>query len=174
MTLWLTGLPAAGKSTLADALAEVLSAEGRVAAIVDGDVLRAQHDCDLGFSRDDRAEQARRATVVALEHVAAGRVAVVALVSPYRSDRARAREAHDALGIGFAEVHVATPLSECEARDPKGLYRRARCGELTHLTGIDDPYEPPRDPDVRVTTLEGPPPELARIVLERVLSRVSG
>jgi len=115
---------------------------------LDGDQLRSGLSSDLGLSRDDRAEQARRAAHVARLISRSGIVAIVALVSPYAEDRKRARETHD--GLEFLEVWVDTPLSVCEQRDPKGLFRRARSGELSGLTGIDSPYELPTAPDVTV------------------------
>jgi adenylyl-sulfate kinase len=149
-TVWFTGLPASGKSTIAAAVEARLLAEGHGAYVLDGDNLRHGLNGDLGFSADDRAENVRRTAEVAALLADAGVLVLVALVSPYRADRAAARAVHDRLGLPFLEVHVATSLEECERRDPKGLYARARAGELQHLTGVDDPYEPPLDPDVVV------------------------
>ena len=150
-TIWMTGLPASGKSTVAAAVEARLVGEGRPAYVLDGDNLRHGLNGDLGFSADDRAENVRRTAEVAALLADAGVVVVVALVSPYRADRAAARAVHERLELPFLEVHVATSLEECERRDPKGLYARARAGELTHLTGVDDPYEPPGAPEVTVT-----------------------
>jgi bifunctional enzyme CysN/CysC len=147
-TVWITGLPGSGKTTLADAVRRELSGDGRPTCVLDGDQLRSGLSSDLGLSRDDRAEQARRAAHVARLISRSGIVAIVALVSPYAEDRKRARETHD--GLEFLEVWVDTPLSVCEQRDPKGLFRRARSGELSGLTGIDSPYELPTAPDVTV------------------------
>jgi bifunctional enzyme CysN/CysC len=149
-TVWFTGLPASGKSTIAAELEARLLAAGRSAYVLDGDNLRHGLNGDLGFSAADRAENVRRTAEVSALLADAGVVVLVALVSPYRADRAAARAAHDRRGLPFLEVHVATSLQECERRDPKGLYARARAGELSGLTGIDDPYEPPADPDVAV------------------------
>ena len=150
-TVWMTGLPASGKSTVAAAVEARLVGEGRPAYVLDGDNLRHGLNGDLGFSADDRAENVRRTAEVAALLADAGVVVLVALVSPYRADRAAARAVHERLELPFLEVHVATSLEECERRDPKGLYARARAGELTHLTGVDDPYEPPESPEVTVT-----------------------
>src|SRR3954466_756077 len=149
-TFWLTGLPASGKSTLAAALEAQLLRRGRAAYVLDGDNLRHGLNGDLGFSADDRAENVRRTGEVAALLADAGVVVLVALVSPYRADRAAAREIHAQRGLPFLEVHVATSLEECERRDPKGLYARARAGEITGLTGVDDPYEPPEAPELVV------------------------
>lgn len=150
--VWLTGRPAAGKSTLAAALEERLLRERIVAAIVDGDALRSGLSRDLGFSDADRRENVRRAAELALALAQAGVVAIVALISPFREDReaaaARARER----GVRFAEVFVNAPLAVCEQRDPKGLYRKARAGQVRAFTGIDSPYEPPSRPELELRT----------------------
>jgi bifunctional enzyme CysN/CysC len=149
-TVWFTGLPASGKSTIAAGVEAALLDRGRSAYVLDGDNLRHGLNGDLGFSAEDRTENVRRTAEVSALLADAGVVVLVALVSPYRADRAAARTAHDRRGLPFLEVHVATTLAECEARDPKGLYARARAGELQGLTGVDDPYEPPDAPDVVV------------------------
>src|SRR5918997_6394124 len=142
-TLWFTGLPASGKSTIAAGVEAELLAQRRSAYVLDGDNLRHGLNGDLGFSAADRAENVRRTAEVSALLADAGVVVLVALVSPYRADRAAARAVHQRLELPFLEVHVATSLDECERRDPKGLYARARSGELKGLTGVDDPYEPP-------------------------------
>ncbi len=147
-TVWLTGLPASGKSTLAGELECALVARGRPAFRLDGDELRRGICRDLGFARADRDENVRRAALIAQWFAEAGVVALVALVSPHAEARARARALHEAAGICFLEVHVDTPLEVCEQRDPKGLYRQARAGTLRGFTGIDDPYEPPVQPEL--------------------------
>src|ERR671915_76584 len=149
-TVWFTGLPSSGKSTIAAAVEARALAEGRSAYVLDGDNLRHGLNGDLGFSADDRAENVRRTAEVAALLADAGVLVLVALVSPYRADREAARAIHERNGLPFLEAHVATSLEECERRDPKGLYARARAGELSHLTGVDDPYEPPLAPDVVV------------------------
>jgi adenylyl-sulfate kinase len=147
-TVWLTGLPASGKSTLAARLESALVRAGRLAYRLDGDNLRHGLNGDLGFDHASRDENVRRAGEVARLMADAGVIAIVSLISPYEDARARARAIHDEAGLPFVEVWVSTPVEECERRDPKGLYARARRGELTGMTGVDDPYEPPRSPDL--------------------------
>jgi bifunctional enzyme CysN/CysC len=164
-TIWMTGLPASGKSTIARKLEEQLVLAGRPAYRLDGDNLRHGLNADLGFDHADRTENVRRAAHVARLFADAGVLAIVSLISPYASDRALAREIHVASQLPFLEVFVDTPLEECERRDPKGLYAKARCGELKLMTGVDDPYEPPVNPDVVVRTLEDDTPgAVARII----------
>lgn len=162
--VWITGLPAAGKSTLADWLCERLRASGGSAVHLDGDELRAGVNNDLGFSDADRGEAARRTAAVAALLGGQGTTAVVSMVSPVRDHRLRARETVEASGLRWVEVHVDTSRATCVARDPKGLYARAAAGELTGLTGWDGPYDPPRPGEaVRV---DGADPEPGRAVLE--------
>ena len=149
-TVWFTGLSGSGKSTIANAVGEALLAQGRGAYVLDGDNLRLGLNADLGFSAPDRAENVRRVGHVARLMADAGLVVLVPVISPYRADRDEVRAIHAAAGVPFHEVFVDTPLDVCEQRDPKGLYARARAGQLTGLTGIDDPYEPPADPELRV------------------------
>jgi adenylyl-sulfate kinase len=163
-TVWMTGLPASGKSTIAAGVEASLLGAGRSAYVLDGDNLRHGLNGDLGFSADDRAENVRRTAEVSALLADAGVVVLVALVSPYIADRAAARAAHDRRGLPFLEVWVATSLEECERRDPKGLYARARSGELKHLTGVDDPYEPPESPDVVVRGDEPVEDAVARVL----------
>jgi bifunctional enzyme CysN/CysC len=150
-TVWFTGLSGSGKSTVADAVATELVARGRASYVLDGDNVRHGLNGDLGFSAADRAENVRRIGEVARLMADAGLVVLAPVVSPYRADRDRVRAAHDAAGLRFVEVFVDTPLATCEARDPKGLYAKARAGELTGMTGIDDPYEPPAAPDLTLS-----------------------
>ena len=133
---------------MAAACERLLVAEGRPAYLLDGDNLRHGLNGDLGFSAGDRDENVRRVAEVARLFADAGVVALVPLISPYRAARARARALHEAAGVSFLEVFVDTPLEVCEERDPKGLYAKARAGELTGMTGIDDPYEAPESPDL--------------------------
>ena len=149
-TVWFTGLPASGKSTIAAALEERLLAAGRSAYLLDGDNLRHGLNGDLGFGPEARAENVRRVAHVARLFADAGVVAVVSLVSPYAADRRSARALHEDDGLAFLEVFVNTPLQECERRDPKGLYARARRGELSGFTGVDDPYQAPEHPEVEL------------------------
>lgn len=142
-TVWLTGLSGSGKSSVAAELERKLIAAGRPAYRLDGDDLRHGINSDLGFAAEDRAENVRRVGEVARLFADAGVIAVVSLISPYRADRTRARERHRESGLPFVEVFVDTPLETCESRDPKGMYAKARAGELTGFTGVDAPYEPP-------------------------------
>jgi len=150
MTVWFTGLSGSGKSTVANEVAAVLHDAGRPAYLLDGDNVRHGLNADLGFSAADRAENVRRIGEVARLMADAGLVVLVPVISPYRADRDRARAIHDAAGLRFVEIFVDTPLDLCEQRDPKGLYAKARAGELTGMTGIDDPYEAPLRPELRL------------------------
>jgi adenylyl-sulfate kinase len=163
-TVWFTGLPSSGKSTIAAAVQDELLAEGRFAYVLDGDNLRHGLCGDLGFSLDDRAENVRRAAHAARLLADAGAVTLVSLVSPYAADRELARELHEADDIPFLEVYVATPLDVCESRDPKGLYARARAGELSGFTGVDDPYEAPEAPDLVLCPDQGVAAGAAQVV----------
>jgi len=164
-TVWLTGLSGSGKSTVAVSLERLLVAAGRPAYRLDGDNLRHGLNADLGFTAADRDENVRRAGEVARILADAGVVAIVPLISPYRAGRDRARAAHDADGVPFVEVFVDTPIEECERRDPKGLYAKARAGEITGFTGVDDPYEAPESPELVLTPADGDPDAQARAVL---------
>ena len=147
-TIWLTGLSGSGKSTIAHRVEELLIDAGNATYVLDGDNIRHELNADLGFSAADRAENVRRVGEVARLMADAGLVVVAALISPYAADRDAVRAAHDAAGVAFYEVHVATALEVSEARDPKGLYAKARAGEIEGFTGVDDPYEAPTDPDL--------------------------
>jgi adenylyl-sulfate kinase len=149
-TIWFTGLPASGKSTIAAAVEARLLRDGRPAYRLDGDNLRHGVCGDLGFTAEDRDRNVRRTAEVARLFADAGVVALVSVVSPYAEARLAARDLHEHDGLRFVEVYVNTPLDECVRRDPKGLYARARAGDLQGFTGVDDPYEPPRDPDVEL------------------------
>ncbi|CAN5169375.1 N/A [soil metagenome] len=164
-TVWFTGLSGSGKSTVAAAAERMLLERGRSAYVLDGDNLRFGLNGDLGFSAGDRSENVRRVGEVARLFADAGVVALVPLISPYRADRDRARSAHSAAGLPFVEVFVDTPLAICEGRDPKGLYARARAGEITGFTGIDDPYEPPAAPELILSPADGAPDVQATRVL---------
>jgi adenylyl-sulfate kinase len=150
-TIWFTGLPGAGKSTIAAAVEERLLGEGRSAYRLDGDNLRHGICADLGFSQCDREKNVQRVGEVARLFADAGMVALVALVSPYAACRGKVRELHEQEGLVFLEVFVNTPTIECARRDPKGLYARAQMGDLVGLTGVDAPYERPGEPDVELT-----------------------
>ncbi len=165
-TVWFTGLSGSGKSTVAVEVERLLLASGRAAYLLDGDNLRHGLNGDLGFSEADRHENVRRAGEVARLFADAGVVALVPLISPYRSGREGARSIHEAAGLRFVEVFVDTPIEVCERRDPKGLYAKARAGELRGFTGIDDPYEPPSSPELVLTPADGDPVAQAQRVLD--------
>ena len=152
LCLWLTGLPGAGKSTIASILDERLVAAGKHTYVLDGDSVRNGLNSDLGYSEADRIENIRRVAEVARLLVDAGLIVLVALISPYRAQREAARSRFDS--GEFLEVFVDAPLDECERRDPKGMYARARRGELANFTGIDSPYEAPMIPDVHLDTVD--------------------
>lgn len=171
--VWLTGLSAAGKSTLARAAERRLYDRGIPVTVVDGDLLRSTLNTDLGFSDADRAESVRRAAAVAGILAESGQIVLVSLISPFVSDRAAAR---DASRHPFYEVYVNASLATCEQRDPKGLYRKARSGELPSFTGIDSPYEPPATPDLEIRTdavsVEEAVSTLASFIDDRTRKRV--
>jgi bifunctional enzyme CysN/CysC len=164
-TVWFTGLSGSGKSTIAALCEQRLLDTGRPAYLLDGDNLRHGLNGDLGFSAEDRSENIRRVGEVARLFADAGVVALVPVISPYRADRDQARAAHEQAGLPFLEVFVDTPIDVCESRDPKGLYAKARAGEIKGFTGIDDPYEAPNAPDLRITPDDGTAAELASRVL---------
>ncbi len=151
-TVWFTGLSGSGKSTVASAVEKRLTEEGRPAYRLDGDNLRIGLNADLGFSRAGREENVRRAAEVAGLFADAGLVAIVALISPYRTGRDLARRIHRQGELPFVEVYMATSVDVCAVRDPKGLYARAEAGEIGSFTGVDDPYEPPDRPELTVET----------------------
>lgn len=151
-TLWLTGLSGAGKSTVAEGLAARLEAEGRRVQILDGDELRTNLSAGLGFSREDRITHVTRVGFVAELLARHGVIALVPVIAPYRQAREGVRAHHEAHGTPYHEVYVATSLYECQRRDVKGLYAKAAAGELTGMTGMDDPYEPPTDPELTIDT----------------------
>lgn len=167
-TVWFTGLSGSGKSTIADLVAASLVADGIACYVLDGDNLRHGLNADLGFSAKDRAENVRRVGEVCRLLADAGVVALAPLISPYRSDRDRVRTLHEADGLTFVEVFVDVPLAVCEERDPKGLYARARAGEVRDMTGVDAPYEAPVSPDVRISPDMGDAPALAAMVADHL------
>ncbi|NBP50509.1 MAG: adenylyl-sulfate kinase [Actinobacteria bacterium] len=147
-TVWLTGLSGSGKSTIGHALDASLTADGVPATVLDADNLRHGLNADLGFSDGDRRENVRRTAEVARLFAEAGTVAIVPIISPFADGRDAARSIHARDGLEFWEVWVSTPLEECERRDTKGLYAKARSGELRGLSGLDAPYEAPAGPDL--------------------------
>ena len=163
--MWLTGLSGSGKSTIAVALEQLLVAAGRPAYLLDGDNLRHGLNGDLGFDRASREENVRRVGHVARLFADAGLIAVAPLISPYVAGRAAVRSVHADAGLPFFEVYVRTSIDVCEQRDPKGLYARARAGELVGFTGVDDPYEEPVAPDLLIDGAAVTPAEGAELVM---------
>ena len=169
-TVWFTGLSGSGKSTIATEVERLLVGRGQPTDLLDGDNLRHGLNGDLGFSEADRHENVRRVGEVARLFADAGVVALVPVISPYRAGRDRVRAIHGDAGLRFVEVFVDTPLEECERRDPKGLYKLARAGKLTGFTGIDDPYEPPLDPELTLRPSDGDAATLAARVVDALTS----
>ncbi len=155
-TIWLTGLPSSGKSTVGFSLEHALMQQGRMAYVLDGDNIRHGLNKNLGFSAQDRTENIRRIGEVAKLFADAGVITITSFVSPYRADRDLVRKLHDEAkpAMPFIEVFVDTPVAVCEQRDPKGLYKKARAGEIKNFTGVDDPYEPPVKPELVLKTAE--------------------
>ena len=170
-TVWFTGLSGSGKSTIASLVAAALTQRGVLTYTLDGDNLRHGLNGDLGFSAEARTENVRRVAEVARLFADAGVVALVPLISPYRAGREHARALHEAAGLVFVEVFVDAPLDVCEARDPKGLYAKARAGEITGFTGGDDPYEPPASPELVIAAADTEPKDGAAMVVELIETR---
>jgi adenylylsulfate kinase len=166
--LWLTGLSGSGKSTVARLAEKKLVERGVLAYVLDGDNVRHGLNADLGFGDEDRTENIRRIAEVAKLMADAGVVVLTAFISPFRADRARARSI--AIEGTFFEVHVATPLEECERRDPKGLYKKARAGEIADFTGLTSPYEAPESPEL-VIGADGASPEACAAQLIELLEQ---
>ncbi|HYQ36351.1 MAG TPA: adenylyl-sulfate kinase, partial [Mycobacterium sp.] len=150
-TVWLTGLSGSGKSSVAMLVEQKLLEKGVPTYVLDGDNLRHGLNADLGFSMADRAENLRRLSHVAMLLADTGQIVLVPAISPLAEHREMARKVHTDAGFDFVEVFCDTPLADCEKRDPKGLYAKARAGEITHFTGIDSPYQRPKNPDLRLT-----------------------
>lgn len=164
-TIWLTGLSASGKSTLAFTLEHALVQRNRLAYVLDGDNVRHGLNKNLGFSAVDREENIRRIGEAAKLFADAGFITITSFISPYHKDRDIARKIHDQAGLFFVEVFVDAPIEVCEERDPKGLYKKARQGEIKGFTGIDDPYESPESPDLVIPSAAMTPQEGAMKIL---------
>ncbi len=184
-TLWFTGLSGSGKSTIAYTLEHALVQQGRLAYVLDGDNIRhglnagakilmetrgyaetAAKRFGLGFSAEDREENIRRIGEVAKLFADGGLITMTSFISPYRKDRDRCRALHVEGGLPFIEIHVATPIATCETRDPKGLYKQARAGQLKGFTGIDDPYEEPLKPELTIDTATASPQDATVLIFE--------
>lgn len=165
MCLWMTGLSGAGKSTLANALEQELNKMGKHTYILDGDNLRHGLNSDLGFSEADRNENVRRAAEAAKLMVDAGLIVIVGLISPFKQERDWARSLFK--DHQFKEIYISTSLQECELRDTKGLYKKARQGQVKDFTGIDSPYEPPDNPDVIIDTQDKSVSDCLQLIIEK-------
>lgn len=167
--IWFTGLSGSGKSTIAFTLEHALIERGRLAYVLDGDNVRHGLNNNLGFDAADRTENIRRVAEVGKLFVDAGVIVCTSFISPYRADRAKAREV---VGAGdFVEVFINAPLEVCETRDPKGLYKKARSGEITGFTGIDDPYEVPASPELEIDSASQSPEQAVAAILQLLESR---
>ncbi|MER7818029.1 adenylyl-sulfate kinase [Streptomyces sp. NPDC087659] len=173
-TIWLTGLPSAGKTTIAYELAGRLRGEGRRVEVLDGDEIREFLSAGLGFSREDRHTNVQRIGFVAELLASNGVTALVPVIAPYADSREAVRKRHAAEGTPYVEVHVATPVDVCAVRDVKGLYARQAAGEISGLTGVDDPYEQPESPDLRIEshtqTVQESAQALHALLIERGLA----
>jgi adenylylsulfate kinase len=165
-TLWFTGLSGSGKSTFAFTLEHALVQRGRLAYVLDGDNVRHGLNKNLGFSAADREENIRRIGEVAKLFADCGVITMTSFISPYRKDRDNVRALHAEGKLPFVEIYVNTPIATCETRDPKGLYKKARAGQLKNFTGIDDPYEEPLTPELTIDATSTSPQEAAALLLE--------
>ena len=170
-TLWFTGLSGSGKSTIAFTLEHAVVQQGRLAYVLDGDNIRHGLNKNLGFSAADREENIRRIGEVAKLFADCGVITMTSFISPYRKDRDNVRALHDAEKIPFIEIYVNTPIGTCEQRDPKGLYKKARAGQLKGFTGIDDPYEAPAQPELTIDATATSPQQATVLLLEYLQKR---
>ncbi len=166
VTIWFTGLSGSGKSTIAVALEQALYQKGKLSYRLDGDNVRLGINKNLGFSEQDRKENIRRIGEVAKLFGDAGTISLSSFISPYKNDRDEVRDLHVQANIAFVEVHVDCSLAEAEKRDPKGLYKKARAGEIKNFTGIDDPYEAPVNPEIHLHTDQMTLEEEVQIILD--------
>jgi adenylylsulfate kinase len=169
-TIWFTGLSGSGKSTIAVALEQVLFSMGKLSYRLDGDNVRLGINKNLGFSEADRKENIRRIGEVAKLFGDAGTISLSSFISPYKADRDEVRELHDAAGLPFVEVFVDCSLAVAEERDPKGLYKKARAGEIKNFTGIDDPYEAPDIPEIHLRTDEMTVQEEVSLIVDYLMT----
>lgn len=170
MVLWFTGLSGSGKSTVADALNQKLFSEGKLSYILDGDNVRQGLNKDLTFSDEDRKENIRRISEVAKLMADTGLIVLTAFISPFREDRSQAREIIGA--NNFTEIYIDTPLEICEARDVKGLYKKARAGEISSFTGISSPYEAPINAEIAVKTQNQSVEESMNVIFANLKNRI--
>ncbi len=171
VTLWLTGLPGSGKSTVAYTVEHALVQRGHLAYVLDGDNVRHGLNRNLGFSPEDRNENIRRIGEVAKLFADASALTLTSFISPYRADRDLVREIHEKDNLPFVEIYIAAPLDVCEERDPKGLYKKARAGEIPEFTGVSAPYEEPLNPELVVNTAECTPQEATVRILRYLEER---
>jgi len=164
-TIWFTGLPSSGKSTIAFTLEHALVERGHLSYVLDGDNIRHGLNKNLGFSPDDRVENIRRIGEVARLFADAGVLTCTSFISPYRADRDQARKIHDEAGLPFIEVYVKATVELCEQRDPKGLYKKARAGQLKEFTGVSAPYEEPLNPELVIDTADLSPDQATALLL---------
>jgi adenylylsulfate kinase len=169
-TIWFTGLSGSGKSTIAVALEMALHSMGKLSYRLDGDNVRLGINKNLGFSEEDRKENIRRIGEIAKLFGDAGTISLSSFISPYKADRDEVRALHEAAGLPFVEVFVDCALSVAEERDPKGLYKKARAGEIKNFTGIDDPYEAPEGPEIHLRTDEMSLQEEVTIVIDYLMT----
>jgi len=167
-TIWFTGLSGSGKSTIAYTLEHALVQRGRLAYVLDGDNIRHGLNKNLGFSAADREENIRRIGEVARLFADAGLITMTSFISPYRKDRDGVRALHAEAKLPFVEIHVNTPIATCEERDPKGLYKKARAGQLKGFTGIDDPYEAPTHAELTIDATATSPQEATVLILQHL------
>jgi adenylylsulfate kinase len=170
-TIWFTGLSGSGKSTVAVELEGTLSEMGVLSYRLDGDNVRLGINRNLGFSAEDRTENIRRIGEIAKLFVDTGVIALSSFISPYRADRDQVRALHEEAGMDFIEIHVDCSLETAEARDPKGLYKKARAGEIKNFTGIDDPYEEPRTPEIHLHSDQQSLEEEVQIIIAALKER---
>lgn len=170
ITIWFTGLSGSGKSTIAVALEKALFAMGKLSYRLDGDNVRLGINKNLGFSEEDRKENIRRIGEIAKLFGDAGTISLSSFISPYKADRDEVRALHEAANLQFVEVYVDCSLSVAEERDPKGLYKKARAGEIKNFTGIDDPYEAPVNPEIHLKTDEMTVEEEVAIIIDYLAS----